>query len=589
MNSEVERKIRSHYARSGSAGFQKFIDANPDVRAELEAMLESEPWFENIRNVFIAIGHDIHEPVRCAFCGKALKVESAIYGKHRYCCKRCADADPKAAELRKQTCLRKYGTSTPLLNEECRKKTIATCRRKFGSDMFAGSDEYKRRVPSPFRLKETHEKARKTKIAKYGEDYGKTMFERRKGAMMATNMEKYGVPFVLMSKRKRDETHDAMERRYGSRYYFMTQAIQDMRLDPGFDRIATWHEYVVPLFSREEYVGKGKKEYPWKCVKCGNVFRQRIYITGLGEDREVPRCERCFPDHGASIAEREILEFVESVYDGEVRHNVQTVLEGRQELDIWIPDRNVAIEFDGLYWHSERMISIEKRRNDARNYHLAKLEECLKNGIQLIHVFEDEWKCRKSIVMDRIRSILCAGQSVVFARKCTVREIDSNASNHFLEENHLQGADNAGIRYGLYHDGELVGVMTFGKPRFNCNYDWELIRFASKLGVRVVGGASKLLRAFLSTHAGKIVSYADRRYSNGKMYETIGFRRVGCSRPNYWYVKQGARLNRYSCQKHKLRKLLGERFDPSLSERDNMLNNGYDIIYDCGNLIYELP
>lgn len=122
----------------------------------------------------------------------------------------------------------------------------------------------------------------------------------------------------------------------------------------------------------------------------------------------------------------------------------------------------------------------------------------------------------------------------------------------------------------------------------NKSHDWELIRFASKLGVQVIGGASRLLKHFRNGHDGSIVSYADRRYSNGRLYESIGFKKIGESKPNYWWTKNHAKLSRYQCQKHKLYKLLGNKFDPAKSESENMLLNGYSRIYDCGNLIYAL-
>ena len=581
MNSEIENKIRERYAKSASMQFDKFIEQNQDVKQELELILSTNPWFETIRNVYIAWNHDIYDIVKCKYCGKPLKVKEAIYGRHFYCSKKCADADPRTSELRKKTCLEKYGTSTPLLNEECKKKTVATCREKFGNDMFAGSDEYKRRVPSAFNRKEVQEKSRQTKIERYGEDFGKVIFEEKvKDSMIERNMERYGVPFNLMNKEKRDETHKIMEQKYGNKYYWGTQQSKQDHYNIGFDRILSWNEYVIPLFSREQYEGR-EKEYSWRCVRCGNEFIQRIYTTGLGNDRCVPRCEKCFPKSTCSIAEKEVLDFVKSIYNGRIIENNQTVLENRLELDIYMPDKKVAIEFDGLYWHSE-----ENGKN--ANYHLNKTVECEKNGIRLIHIFEDEWNEKREIVKDRIKSILGVGQKRIFARKCSIMQLDSKTANDFLEANHLQGRDCSLFRYGLYYGDELVAVMTFGKPRFDNDHDYELIRFASRNGYCIAGGASRLLRHFRDSHDGSIVTYADRRYSDGTFYEKLGFALKGVSQPNYWYVKNYDKLSRYACQKHKLPALLGDGFDASLSERENMIANGYHVVHDCGNLVFEL-
>ena len=584
MDKTIKDKLKEQYENHYSRGFDKFIQDNPEIELALEEFVQMVPWFETIKNAFIAIGHDIEDVVKCRTCGQPLKVENAIYGKHFYCCKKCADNSEQASEKRKQTCLKKYGSTTPLLNEECKKKTVATCMEKFGNVMFAGSDEYKKRVPSAFNRKEVQDKSRQTKIERHGEDFGKVIFEEKvKDSMIKRNMERYGVPYVLMNKEKADETHRTMKMKYGEEYFWRTEDSKACRYDMAFNRFLTWSDYVVPMFTREEYKGYGDaKELKWKCVRCGNEFEQRVYYTGIGvEDRCVPRCLKCFPKHGSSIAEKEVLDFVKSIYNGRIIENNQTVLGNRLELDIYIPDKKVAIEFDGLYWHSE------ENGKDA-SYHLNKTVECEKNGIRLIHIFEDEWNEKREIVKDRIKSILGVGQKRIFARKCIVKDIDSKTANDFLEANHLQGRDCSLFRYGLYHGGELVAVMTFGKPRFDNDHDYELIRFASHNGYCIAGGASRLLRHFRDSHDGSIVTYADRRYSDGTFYEKLGFALKGVSQPNYWYVKNYDKLSRYACQKHKLPELLGDGFDASLSERENMIANGYHVVHDCGNLVFEL-
>ena len=356
-------------------------------------------------------------------------------------------------------------------------------------------------------------------------------------------------------------------------------------LNTTYDRVMDrWKDYVVPMFSKEEYVGFAGSAsgtvYKWKCVKCGNEFEQHVHSTG-NIFEYMPRCWKCYPnmnEQGQSYKEKEVFDFVKSIYDGEVIPNAHDVIY-RKELDIYLPDKHLAIEFNGLYWHSEQ-------KGKGENYHIDKTNACKEKGIRLIHIFEDEWNQKQEIVKDRIRSILGIGQTRIFARKCDARKIDSKTANEFLEANHLQGADNSPIRYGLYYNDELVSVMTFGKPRFNKNYDWELVRFASRNGCNVVGGASKLLNYFRREHSGSIVSYADRRYSDGNLYEKLGFTQAGISQPNYCYLKGDERLSRYQCQKHRLAKILGDGFDPNLSEYENMALNGWTKVYDCGNFVY---
>ena len=144
------------------------------------------------------------------------------------------------------------------------------------------------------------------------------------------------------------------------------------------------------------------------------------------------------------------------------------------------------------------------------------------------------------------------------------------------------------MRLGLFYKNRLVAVMTFGKPRFNKKFSWELIRYATLFNFNIVGGAGKLLNYFKHNYSGSIITYADRRWSEGNLYKKLGFDFKGYTKPNYFYTKNLLRLSRYKCQKHKLKNLLKENFDPNLSEHQNMNNNKFYKIWDCGNMIFTL-
>jgi hypothetical protein len=251
------------------------------------------------------------------------------------------------------------------------------------------------------------------------------------------------------------------------------------------------------------------------------------------------------------------------------------------EIDILISDHRLAIEFNGFFWHSDS--------SKGNNYHLMKTTACADNGVKLIHIFEDEWVYKKEIVKSRLSYLLNRSKRL-FARKCEVREVSPSDATKFLDRCHLQGRCRSSERYGLFYNGELVALMTFGKPRFNKNYEWELLRYCSLPFTNIVGGASKLLSAFRKVHAEPLITYADRRWSDGHLYKSLGFDLVGTSKPSYFYVKSGSdlRINRATAQKHNLAQLLGSEFDVSLSESQNMKTAGYDRIFDCGNFVFEM-
>lgn len=211
---------------------------------------------------------------------------------------------------------------------------------------------------------------------------------------------------------------------------------------------------------------------------------------------------------------------------------------------------------------------------------------CEKEGYQLIHIFEHEWDFNQELIKEKLKAILGVEQEKVYARKCTVKEISVKEKNEFLNKYHIQGEDKSKIKLGLFYEHKLIAVMTFGKPRFNQQFNWELIRYATSK--HVIGGAGKLLAFFRNHYIGSIITYADRRFSRGNMYEKLGFTFLKYSEPNYWWVKNNEILSRYQTQKHNLKDILKDKFDPNKTEIENMIANGYYQIYDCGNLVYSL-
>jgi len=248
---------------------------------------------------------------------------------------------------------------------------------------------------------------------------------------------------------------------------------------------------------------------------------------------------------------------------------------GRNEIDILI-NKNIAIEFNGVYWHNEL-------RHPDKDYHLNKTNMCLKRGIDLIHIWEDDWIYRQDIVKSIIKNKLGITTHKIYARKCKISEVLPSEKNIFLEKNHIQGKVNTKINIGLYYENELVSLMTFGYGR---NQDFVLSRFCSKLDTNVVGGFSRLLKYFEDNYGKEyteIKTFADRSISNGKLYETHGFKMVRQTYPDYMYVVGDKRVRK---QNFTHKKLVLEGFDPSKSEHEIMLERKIYRIYDCGKLVY---
>lgn len=314
-----------------------------------------------------------------------------------------------------------------------------------------------------------------------------------------------------------------------------------------------------------------------KCNQCTTTFSNTRQVFNISKNNGEKLCPTCFPkDKIVSNMEIELRDIVKNLYNDEIIFNDREILKGK-EIDILFPKLKIGIEFNGLYWHSTDETKID--------YHiLHKQQFAYKEGISLITIFENELIYKKDIVKSRIRNIL-GKSNKIFARKCIIKEVSYLDSKLFLQDNHIQGNCNSSIRYGLYFNNELVSLITFGKSRFDKNIQFELLRYCNILNTSVVGGASKLFKYFIKNNNPKsIISYSDCRWNTGKLYKTLGFLYDGKSKPNYYYVKQNDNnlYSRYDFQKHKLSNRL-QMYDKNLSEIENMINNNYRIIYDCGN------
>lgn len=309
------------------------------------------------------------------------------------------------------------------------------------------------------------------------------------------------------------------------------------------------------------------------CKKCGREFTimPSAFLRGYG----------CSYHHcNKSLMEEELANFLKE-YDDSIITNTREILKERKEIDVYSSRHRIGFELDGLYWHNEL--------NKDKNYHLLKTMNANEVGIRLVHIFEDEWVHKKDIWKSMILNMIRKTPNVIYARKCEIKEVDSNDAIKFLDENHLQGSCGSTIRLGLYNNNELVSIMTFGKSRHfigSGKFEYELLRFCNLKYTNVVGGASKLFKHFIKTYNPKnIISYADIRWSQGNLYNVLGFNLARQSVPNYYYVIGNRRKNRINFMKS----VLVEKYDcpQEISEHEFCLSMKWYRIYDCGCFCYE--
>lgn len=263
------------------------------------------------------------------------------------------------------------------------------------------------------------------------------------------------------------------------------------------------------------------------CAKHG-PFEQKAYSHLAGHG--CPACGRT-----TSYAQREVADFIASL-GVRVEHDNRTVL-GGLHIDIWAPDRGIGVEYHGGFWHTQARVG---------NKHREKWTRAEAAGVRLIQMFDFEWLERRPAAENRLRALF-EGAKPCAARACELRAIDAKEANAFFKQWHTQGACvRPRASYGLYADGVLLAVMSFGVGRFSAD-TWELLRYAS-VG-RVAGGFARLFTAFQREHKpDSIVSYCDLRWGDGGVYKANGFTLDGITNPDYWYVSKAQRVSRYAAQ-----------------------------------------
>lgn len=323
------------------------------------------------------------------------------------------------------------------------------------------------------------------------------------------------------------------------------------------------------------YEGKGI----WKCIcDCGNITYQNSY------DIRYNRVVSC----GCSkrtYKEEALYNLISDHCNCEILMHDRTLL-GNRELDIYIPEKKIAIEFNGNYWHS----SLFK----DKYYHQNKTIDCAKQGVQLIHIFEYEWDnedTRNKILNYIYKKLGNKTINRIYARETYIKEINNDTASEFLSKYHFNNSIRASINLGCYNkNNELLGVMTFGNSRFDKSNSYEIYRLCWKYDVAVIGGTEKLFKHFVDNYNPySIITYSDLSKFTGNVYLKLGFKtnKNMITKPSYvWVSHHGLDIkSRYQAQKHKLIELgLGTN---EQTEDEIMQSHKYYKVYNSGNIKLE--
>lgn len=492
-----------------------------------------------------------------AFQSKELRTKIESTNLERYGAKN-PYASKKVREKIKKTNLERYGVEnvwskgSPILD-----KIKDTNINKYGVDNPAKTDEIKQTISSKNKLKasealinrhktnlerygvenireldEINDKIKQTNLERYGAESPFQSDEVRE-KIKKTNLEKYGVENVLSSNEVKEKIKQTNYERYGVPYTLQADEVKERIRQTNLER------YGVEYYCETEHARENNK--PYKISKINKEFSDRLTSLNINNDLEF------------SI--------------------------GHKSYDIKVD--NTLIEIDPTFTHNTSLPAFSNEHISI-DYHLNKTKLANENGFNCIHVFD--WDDKDKIIN------MFLPKSILYARQCEVKEISLKEANDFLNLYHLQnGLMKQDVCLGLFYNDSLVEVMTFGKPRYNKNYDYELLRLCTHKDYKVTGGTKKLFKYFLDNYKpNSIISYCDKSKFSGEVYTRLGFTLKGEAKPSrHWYnIKEKKHITDNLLRQRGFDQLFGTNYGKGTSNDELMLEHNFVEVYDCGQSTY---
>ena len=473
--------------------------------------------------------------VKCDICGDERKIMYKSYYRNIkkygfYSCPKCITTKCK------MTNMEHIGVEFPTQSKCVIEKRKENNIKKFGVD-------------EPAKLKEICDKSKETKKERYGDENYNNIEKTKE-----TKKERYDDENYNNRKLSEKTCLD----KYGSKYISSSLYMKEQKNKLYFDK----YENIISI---------NGSCVEFKCDKGHNYKISKQVLYGRKKHKTI-LCTECNPvNKSISGLEIQLIQFIQENYDKEIILNDRKLI--NKEIDIYLPELNLAFEFNGLYWHNELYKDID--------YHKNKTDLCEEKDIQLIHVWEDEWKYKQEIVKSMILNKIGKIPNKIDIKNCEIKEVsDNKLIEEFLDNNHIQGFITSSIKIGLYYNNELVSLMIFGKNKNN----YELIRFCNKLNTDIIDGSLMILKYFTNNYKfNNIITYMDRSHSDNNLYKKLGFNYFNKTEPNYHYVINDKRYNKLNFIKYKL---IQDGYDINKTEHEIMLERKIYRIYDSGSIKY---
>lgn len=509
------------------------------------------PNIQNSSEKLWLLKENLIEQPKCN-CGKSLMFKRFSDGYFKTCGdKECIDK--LRNESIKDFCLTNYGVTNA--------SKLDTVKQK-GKDTYFKKTGYYHNSKNP----DSVNRINKTMIERYGVEKPLQNKELKK-KQENTTIDRHGTTCFLNSEKSKKTLFE----NWGVTHPMYNEEIREKcrmsqhqtKLKLFLDKIEKTNKIFIKIDE--------DKRIHLNCLKCGNNYTIHRCCLNYHTRSNSDSCPTCnFPNRFRSKKENEVYAFIQENTDLTVSLNKHF---GKYEVDIFIEELNLAIEFNGVYWHSELY--------KEASYHQEKSIELEKRGINLIHIWEDDWinksEIVKNIILSKIKPIR------IGARKTIIQKIDFKTAKEFHLNNHLDGYAIAKYHYGLFYENDLISVASFGNSRYNKIAQYELIRLTTKSNFSIIGGFSKLLKAFKNeTNFESLLSYKKLDLGTKNFYEAIGFKKTKRLKPNFFWLINGIKVNRQNFMKHKL-KDVGDK-----TAVQYMIDKGYYRIYDSGSDMFIL-
>ncbi len=429
-------------------------------------------------------------------------------------------------KTREQTCIEKYGVKNAGQSEIIKEKIKESNREKYGVNYYLST-------------KEAHEKGEQTKLERYGSKTYNNSDKTKLTKKIKYNDENYN---------NRKKCKETVQERYGVDNVFQLASVKETVIDSIINNKEYSKEFKKYINNKDASI-KFLKDKNYSYFDLVKIFNAPYYTIQQWIVRLSLQDYINYTFTGKSHYEDDIIEYITSLNNCSIIRNSK-ILDGL-EIDIYLPEYKLGIEFNDTYWHSDLF------KKD--NYHQSKSIEAMKQGIRLIHIYQYEWN--NLIQQNKIKSIIKSALGIydnkIYARDCTVKVINDKEASAFNNANHIQNHRKARLTYGLFYKDKLVQLMSFSHNR---KYEWEIIRSCSLLNTNIVGGISKLFKHFVDdNNPSEVFSYCDLNKFNGKGYLQLNMSNIGITKPDLKYVIKDTVINRQPNNYKKIKSLVDYR------------------------------